>query len=282
MYQERARELERLGALYVEYHPTVRAGVLEAMARWDEFCGLPDSQKVLFKYSGDASKSGNGYELKRNGVDRKEDCHLRVNVREELLELSARAHPEIGPAFVEAALKVQGLIPEIVRDFARLVELECGIEGFEEDVMSQQDEWLLRFLHYFGDRMPGDVFAAAHPDKGGFTLHLYESAGGVEYFDYTDREWRPLPLTHDQTVMFPGMGLQQRSQCRLRALTHRVMVQEDTAATGRTSAVCFLDFKNARYYNKDFFKSTQGLVEKFGPDFLYDISFKGLNKFFKD
>lgn len=282
MYQERARMLERLGALYITYDPRLRARVAEAMKAADAFWALPDERKVLFGYSPDTKVSGNGYELKRDGLDRKEDCHLRVNMRDELLLESAKAHPEIGPAFVEAALKVNELLPDVVRDFARMVEREYGVEHFEEDVMAQQSQWLLRFLHYFGDRKPGEVFAAAHPDKGGFTLHLYESDGGVEYFDYATRTWRPLPLAHDQTVMFPGMGLQHRSRCRLRALTHRVMVEESTAALGRTSAVCFLGFKNTRYYNKPKFGSTQGLVQKGGPDLFYDMPFAEFDRYFID
>lgn len=282
VYQERAKMLERLGALYITYDPRLRVIVAKAMEAWDAFCALPDEKKVLFSYSPDTKVSGNGYELKREGLDQKEDCHLRVNARDELLFEAAKAHPEIGPAFVEAALAINSLLPDVVRDFARMVEREYGVEHFEEDVMAKQSQWLLRFLHYFGNRQPGEVFAAAHPDKGGFTLHLYESDGGVEYFDYATRTWRPLPLAHDQTVMFPGMGLQHRSRCRLRALTHRVMVEEGTALKGRTSAVCFLGFRNTRYYNKPQFGSTQGLVAEHGPDYLYDMSFENFDKFFRD
>lgn len=280
MYQERATELERTGALYVNYDPRPRSVVAEAMKAWDQFCALPDQEKERFDYTPDHKVSGNGYELKLTGsIDRKEDCHLRVNARDELLKTSALAHPEIGPAFVEAALKANEAIADIVRDFAQIIETEYDVPGFEQDVMEHQPRWLLRFLHYFGDRRPGEEIAAAHPDKGGFTLHLYESHPGVEYFSRETREWTPLPLPHDQTVMFPGLGLQQRTRCRLKALVHRVVATEET---GRTSAVCFFNFGNARFYDKQRFGPTQGLIQKHGPGYFYDMPFEEFDQHFID
>ena len=279
MHQNAAQELATRGRLYVTYDPTLRAAVEEAMRTWKVFTDLPNEQKVLFGYTADAKTSGNGYELKLEGsLDRKEDCHLRVNAREELLVEAANAHPVHGPAFVEAALKVNELMSTMIRDFARSIEIEYGIGGFEEDVMLYQPRWLLRFLHYFGNRQPGDEIAAPHQDKGGFTLHLYESHPGVEYLTYDTKEWKSLPLSHDQTVIIPGMGLQNRSKCKLQALVHRVVATEDTAVTGRYSAVCFFNFKNARYFDKQRF----GPQQAYAPGFFYGMPFEEFDKYFID
>lgn len=283
MYQERVKELERLGALYMSYDPLLRKGVEEAMVWWDKFCALPNADKLKFGYTPDHKVSGNGYELKLSGArDQKEDVHFREIVRDELLFGAAKVHPEIGPAFVEKALAVNGLMTELVRDFAQFVEREYHIVGFERDVMEYQPRWLLRFLHYFPIGSPGEVIAAAHPDKGGFTLHLYESHPGVEYFSKETRRWESLPLSHDQTVAFPGLGLQQRSRCQLRALVHRVIATEETALRGRQSAVCFFNFGGARFYNKENRGPTQELIKKHGPDFFYDMSFEEFDQYFID
>ena len=265
----------------MNYEPGLRAGVEEAMVAWDAFCALPNEDKLRFGYTPDAKTSGNGYELKLPGsgsFDHKEDAHLRVNVREELLRKSARVHPDIGPAFVDKALQVNDLMSSLVRDFARIVENEYDIPGCERDVMAYQPRWLLRFLHYFGERTPREEIAVPHADKGGFTLHLYESHPGVEYLTYDTREWKELPLSHHQTVIIPGMGLQHRSRCNLRGLVHRVVATEETAITGRSAAVCFFNFDNVRFYDKETF----GPMQKFPPGFFYDMPFEEFDRYFID
>ncbi|HEX5775013.1 MAG TPA: 2OG-Fe(II) oxygenase family protein [Candidatus Paceibacterota bacterium] len=245
-------ELERNGCLYVDYDPSLRKGVEEAVAAWKAFCALPEEKKMAFEYDGDMNVSGNGYELKKGeqGQDFKENVHLRVAARDELLASAAEAHPVIGPEFVETALALNPLMAPLLRSFAVEVEGELGMEGFEADVMERQSSWLLRFLHYFGGRKPGEVLAAPHGDKGGFTLHLYESHAGVERLTFDTEEWVPMDLPHGKTVIFPGMGLQNRAKCRLRAPYHRVVATEETADTGRWSAVCFFNFRNGRHFNK--------------------------------
>lgn len=278
MQQVGIRDLETLGRLYVTYDPELRKAVGRAMERWEAFCALPNEQKVRFGYTPDAKVSGNGYELKLDGIDRKENCHLRVEARKELIAMSADADPMLGPAFVEAALEVNERMTHLIRTFAEHVETEYGIEGFARDVMAYQPKWLLRFLHYFGDHEPYDEIAAPHTDKGGFTLHLYESHPGVEYLTHDTRQWKELPLAHDETVIFPGMGLHHRSRCKLQGLTHRVVATEETARTGRFSAVCFFNFDNVRFYNKTKF----GSMQQFPPGHFYGMPFAEFDQYFID
>jgi len=260
-------ELKQEGRLYVAYPKALRDAVARAMEAWRAFYALPEGKKILWEYEPDAKTSGNGYELKKGetGTDLKEDVHLRVVARTELMARAALVHPTIGPEFVDASLAVIPLIVPLVQEFGRAVEKEYGIEGFEQDILSTKDTWLLRFLHYFGGDEP--VMAAAHADKGGFTLHLYESDPGVERLDYDTREWVEMPLSHEETVIIPGIGLQNRSKCELRALYHRVVATEKTAKTGRDSAVCFFNFGRVRFFDKSKFGSQQSQPVAWNYDF---------------
>lgn len=272
--------LEKNGFLYVPYPEDLRKGVEDAMEAWKAFCALPSEDKLRFGYDGDVKTSGNGYELKLDvsAGDLKEDAHMRLAVREDLLERAHRVDSMVAPAFVEKALAVNELMRSILEEFSAAVESSLGLSGFKDDVMEYQPRWLIRFLHYFGDRKPGDEIASPHVDKGGFTLHLYESHPGVEYLSYETREWTSLPLSHSDTVIIPGMGLQNRSKGKLRALCHRVVATEDTATTGRFSAVCFFNFKNVRFYDK----STFGRLQSQEPGAFYDMSFEKFDGFFID
>ena len=272
------KELETEGRVYVPYPAELRKGVEEAVAAWKAFCDLPEELKARFPYDADAKTSGNGYELKKgNAYDLKENFHLRMIVRDELMRKAHMIDDEIAPRFVEKALAVNGLMKDLLREFAEAVEKDYAIPGFADDVMVKQPEWLLRFLHYFGDRTPGEEIAAPHTDKGGFTLHLYESASGVERLTY-DKQWVEMPLSEGETVIIPGMGLQNRSKCQLKATCHRVVATEETAKTGRYAAVCFFNYRNARYFDKARF----GAQQEWAPGAFYDMPYEEFDKLFID
>ncbi len=272
-------DLQTLGRLYVSYPEDLRKGVEEAVAAWKAFCELPREQKLNFPYDPDTKTSGNGYELKEgNTFDLKENMHLRTEARERLMEHARKVDPVIAPAFVEKALALNELMVPTIRSFAESIEKTYDIPDFADDVLAKQPDWLIRFLHYFGTRAPGEEIATPHNDKGGFTLHLYESDSGVERLDFKTREWVSMPLSHDQTVIIAGNGLQNRSRCQLRALSHRVVANEDTAKNGRFSAVCFFNFRNARYFDKTKF----GAQQKWPPGSFYDMPFEEFDKMFVD
>jgi isopenicillin N synthase-like dioxygenase len=274
------RQLEEKGRLYVHYPQDLRDAVLRANDAWVAFCALPEDQKLKFPYSEDKKVSGNGYELKKDlsTGDLKEDFHLRMNVADWLKESALQVDDTITPTFVEAALAIPPLMAPILKDFAESVEKELDIKGFMDDVMSMQPRWLIRFLHYFGDRQPGDEIAAPHVDKGGFTLHLYESHPGVEQLDYATKEWVPMPLSHEDTVIIPAMSLQNRTKNALRATCHRVVATEETAKIGRFSAVAFFNFANSRFYDKQTF----GRLQNYAPGFFYDMPFEKFDEYFVD
>lgn len=272
------KELERSGHVYVSYKPDLRIAMEDAMQAWKAFCALPEEVKIRFPYEPDRKTSGNGYELKKgNAYDLKENFHLRTVVREDLLKSARVVDDTVTPVFIEKALAVNELMVPLVREFAEAVEEGYQIPGFADDVMAKQSDWLLRFLHYFGDRKPGEEIATPHNDKGGFTLHLYESDRGVERLTY-DGKWVDMPVSHQETVIIPGMGLQNRSRCQLKATCHRVVATEETAVTGRYSAVCFFNFRNARYFDKTKF----GAQQEWAPGAFYDMPFEEFDKLFID
>lgn len=275
------RTLATEGRVYVPYPQELRVAMEDAMEAWKKFCMLPNEQKLQFGYDPDAKTSGNGYELhlsEEGAKDKKEDFHLREVHRDDLMKRALLVDETITPEFVQKALALNPLMAPILREFAANVEKELDVPGFEADVMSYQPKWLIRFLHYFGDRQPGEEIAAPHNDKGGFTLHLYESHPGVQQLTYDTKEWIDMPLSHDETVIIPGMGLQNRSQCKLRATCHRVIATEETAQIGRFSAVCFFNFANVRFFDKQTFGSQQ----KYAPGFFYDMPFAEFDKYFID
>ncbi len=277
MYPLDVSKLLRSGHIYVEYPHTLRQRVCEASEDWRAFCALPDDLKSRFPYTNDVNVSGNGYELKRDGKtgDLKEDFHLRVEAREWLLSNAQDISP-VAVSFVKSALAIRDEMEVVIRAFVEAAECQFDMPNFAKDVLSRKDAWLLRFLHYFGECEVGESLAAPHVDKGGFTLHLQESCGGVEYLDYVERVWKPLPLTPRQTVIFPGMGSQHRSKCTVRALAHRVVATEESARDGRYSAVGFFDAAHGGYYNKEVY----GRLQDHDPAAFYDIPFPEFDTFF--
>ncbi|MEO6536729.1 MAG: 2OG-Fe(II) oxygenase family protein [Candidatus Paceibacterota bacterium] len=262
-------ELRDKGKVYTTYPAELREAVARAMEAWQAFCVLPEDIKMQFPYEVDKWVSGNGYELKKESgdtLDQKENFHLRLRARDELLtRASAIGNPEI-TEFVEAGLVLPELIAPLLADFAQSMEEEFGMTGFAEDVAYATPSLLLRFLHYFGDQEPGKEIASPHVDKGGFTLHLYESDKGVEQLTF-DGNWTPVPVSHEQTVIFPALGLQYRLKSDVKAMCHKVVATEESAQNGRFSAVCFVDFRGNVPWNKEKFGRQQDLP----PGFNYTM-----------
>ena len=132
-------------------------------------------------------------------------------------------------------------------------------------------------MHYFGDQQAGAEIAAAHADKGGFTLHLYESDTGLQYYSQDEREWEEMPVDHSETVIIAAMQLQFRSEGEIKALYHRVVATERTAKIGRYSMVCFIPFEFTPQYNKNAY----GSMQTHNAAFNYDISHDEFRKYFK-
>ena len=265
------------GYVNVTYPEELRAGVKNAVAAWEAFCALPEETKRMVSYSGDGNVSGVGYELKlESGInkDLKEDFHVRETERD-LIIGEARKAGSIAVKFVETGLALNELVAPVLAEFANAVEKQFAMPRFAADVAVKQPRALFRFLHYFGDRKIGDELAVPHVDKGGFTLHLYESHPGLEYLSFK-RAWEPMAFTENETAIIPAMRMQLRSENRLKSTCHRVVANAETAVAGRFSAVCFVDFARTPFYDK----AKHGRLQERPPAFNYNMSLNEFEKLF--
>lgn len=267
-------ELRDMGLVNVDYPEDLRRAVENAVESWIAFCGLSKEDKCTFAFMED-SHDGAGYELKEekgSKKDLKENFHVTLFQYDRLADIAnKRTFP-----FLHDAKVLLDKIEPLVMQFARDVEEEFDVEGLVEDVRVSKPHWILRYLHYFGDQPVGAEIAAPHADKGGFTLHLYESDEGLEYYCIDERVWKPMPVDEEQTVIIPAMQLQLCAEGRLKALYHRVVATERTARIGRFSMVCFIPFELTSKYNK----KALGSMQTHDTGFNYDMPQREFEKFF--
>lgn len=270
------QELNQSGLVNVDYPADLRSAVVNAVHSWRAFCDLPREEKNVFAFLEDSHGDGAGYELKEEkGLkkDLKENFHVTMFQIERLIKIAnRRTFP-----FLHDAKTLLDKMESTVVQFAQDVEDEYAIDGLVKEVQISKPYWILRYLHYFGNQLPGTEIAAAHADKGGFTLHLYESDSGLQYYCPQMRLWKEMPVHSHQTAIIPAMQLQIRSKGNLKALYHRVVATEKTAITGRFSMVCFIPFENTPQYNKNAY----GSMQTHKPAFNYDIPHEEFAKYFK-
>lgn len=256
--------LQASGIVRVNYPPSLRSAVENAVSSWKEFCSLSKDDKEAFSFLEDSHGDGAGYEGARQ--DKKETFHATPFQYERLAKIAnQRSLP-----FLDNAKALLDQIQPIVMQFARDVETTYAMPGFADEVLKCKPYWILRYLHYFGDQPCGTEIALPHADKGGFTLHLYESDEGLQYFCLDDRTWKPMPVSAEETVVISAMQLQLASANQLTALYHRVVANERTAKTGRFSMVCFVAFDHVPKYDKKRLGSIQGHQIGFNYDMPYE------------
>lgn len=268
-------ELRDLGLVNVDYPENLREDVERAVNSWKVFCDLPKEEKCAFAFFEDNHGDGAGYELKDekgSKKDLKENFHVTLFQYE---RLAAIANNRTFPFLHDAKILLDEIEP-LVLQFAKEIEEDYNLEGLMEEVAISKPYWILRYLHYFGDQTEGSEIAAPHADKGGMTLHLYESDEGLQYYCIQIRQWYPMPVCEKQTVIIPAMQLQLRSEGNLKALYHRVVATEKTAQNGRFSMVCFIPFENTSKYNKKAF----GSMQTHDSGFNYDMPHQEFSKFF--
>ena len=263
--------LEEEGFVAVDYPETLRGKVEQAMRSWQGFCGLPDETKRLLS-GGDRLKDF-GYMRRTDAGPHADDKELFHVVSRNHTELRARCETIANPRateFVDAVDALIGASAPLIQEFARDTERTYGLAGFEERVMTSQNNWTFRYLHYFG----GETLSNAHADRGGLTLHLYESDAGGEYFGF-DGAWHPWPVSDRRTIIFPSMVLQHLSQGRLKALWHRVVPTETTKANGRYAMVAFIDFTHDFRYD-----DARKRLQDFPEGFNYAMEWSEFNGLF--
>lgn len=270
-------EMRDLGLVNVDYPADLREAVGKAVASWKGFCELSKEDKCSFAFLEDSHGDGAGYELKEekgSKKDLKENFHVTLFQYDRLAEI---ANQRTFPFLHDAKVLLDRMEP-LILDFARKIEEEYEVSGLLDEVKMSKPYWILRYLHYFGDQAEGAEIAAPHADKGGFTLHLYESDEGLQYCSIQTRSWQPMPVDENQTVIIPAIQLQLRSEGKLKALYHRVVATEQTARKGRFSMVCFITLENTPRYNKKGY----GSVQTHEVGFNYSLPHNEFKKLFSE
>ena len=275
------RDLETKGFVSVPYPVNLRNAVSKTVRSWKKFCALPESAKAGLPYSNGGA--GVGYEMKKGSGpkgDYKENCDLTVGGREWLEENAGKIHDQAAIGFVRDAVELVEVIKPLIVDFARRIEETFKLVGFLREVEESKDAFFIRFIHYFGNRKNGEETASAHADQSGFTLHLFESAKGLQCLTLAGAcrvRWTDMPVSEGQTVIIPSMQMQLRTKGEVGALCHRVVATPKTAKEGRFSAVCFVQLKHTPKYDKEAFGRLQEKI----PGFNYLMPHGEFSKMFK-
>lgn len=271
------RNLQTKGQVTVSYPAAIRRVVERAVVSWKNFCFLPVKAKQAFPYSN--SGAGVGYELKLGTgpkADRKENFDVALIGKQWLGHQLEHNQSSIISEFVKDAVMLVESVRPLILDFARQVEESFHLEGFAEEIKESEEAFFIRFIHYFGDREVGEEIAVAHTDQSGFTLHLFESAPGLQCLTFGG-DWVEMAVSTGETVIIPAMQLQLRSGGELKALCHRVVATPETAPIGRYAAVCFVQLKKNPKYDKE----RWGRLQEKIPGFNYSLSMEELQNLFK-
>jgi isopenicillin N synthase-like dioxygenase len=269
-------DLQTKGFTTLQYPPELREAVESAVGAWRKFYALPEEVKKTLPYSN--AGAGVGYELK-DGVgpkaDRKENFDVAFGGQEWLLKNAPKINEPIISDLILKSLSLAEMVRPLAISFAQVLQYGLGIDDLGDEVEEGRLTIFPRFIHYFGDREVGEEIAAAHPDQSGFTLHLYEDETGVQCLTQ-EKQWVDMPGSSGETVVFPAMQLQLRSEGKLEALCHRVVATPKTAKNGRTAVVCFVQLAKSKKYNKD----VHGRLQEKTPGFNYKMALEDFEKLF--
>lgn len=271
------KDLKTKGYVVLEYPVGITGAVEKAVDSWKRFCKLPEEFKKSLPYSNGGA--GVGYEIKDGSgskADLKENFDVCGSGKNWLKENIQSIKNPVVINFVQTVEDLNNLLKPAILDFAKQVEDEYRLEGFEREVSESQNTFFTRFIHYFDGRNSGEETATAHVDQSGFTLHLYESAPGLQCLGL-DGEWVDMPVSEGVTVIISAMQMQLRSEGRLKALCHRVVATDKTADNGRYSAVCFVQLGKTAKYNKE----VNGRLQEKKPGFNYDMKYEEFKEMFE-
>lgn len=249
------KNFQTCGFAHVPYPQALRVAVEAAMRSWKEFCALPKEEKQAFAFV-EGPGDGVGFEFKEGtgpSREKKENFHITLDQHPRLKKIAGNRNIP----FLDDAQTLLDKLEPLIEQFTRNLEAQYGLKGITAEALACRHHWTLRFLNYFGNQPLNAILAAPHADKGMLTLHLYESDVGCEYYTLDTRRWKPLPVGHDETVIFGSMQLQQISEGALKALYHRVAATENTSRVGRLSMVCFILLDRRPLYKKNVYGSMQ-------------------------
>lgn len=227
-----------------------------ATRSWIKFCNLPLGIKGQIPYIGDSH--GIGFEFK-GPTKQNFDISTLINVNH---LLSRVRYCGVTADFIRNSLALGKMMGVVVEDLLETLELE---------ILSYTH--FVRFLHYFPNT-DNCMLASPHIDKGGLTIHLYESSGGFQFLPFVGEDW--IDLSASKKIMVtPSMQAQYVTLGKYKALCHRVVSTGTSQKEGRFSIVCFVVFDGLQYD-----KETHGPLNEFQPGFNYRMRHEEFCRFF--
>lgn len=238
----------------VDYPPALTALIGEA-APWRDFCALPEEvkQKLHFPDAWYGGEVGYRRRRRKEGRDEKEYFHHTGKRFAEHV-----ANPEVQKLTDEFPIVREFLAycETVHREAAKFIEgivreSERDIPGFRENVFPEGEiTATLRLLNYLPGSAEEKVLADPHFDRGGFTLHLFETHPGLEYLDW-DYAWKNVPIEHGKTVIFTGYQLSEFTGGKCQKTWHRVVQDKALGGRNRFSMVYFCELINQPLYPAD-------------------------------
>jgi len=244
-------------------YPAEITALIGSAQPWLDFCNLPQELKNQMVFPNNPiDATGTGYFLrsKKEGREDKEYFHAYGNLFELAQESGKSKVIEQNPKlkdFFEYAVNVH----DVAHQFALTIGRQLGETNSEllNLINTGKVNSLLRFLHYTNDDQT-DVIAAQHFDRSLYTLHLYESASGLQFLDW-NMQWSDAPIGAGKTVVFNGYRLEELTKGETQKTWHRV-VQKD-GARDRVSMVLFVWTEAVESYPTE--ARSQDLTPSYAP-----------------
>lgn len=259
----------------VAFPAVIQGTTKNAMDAWKEFRSLPPEVLAQFGYQESLGFDGIGFEHKEgtpgSTTDHKDTLHYSGRFAGELKRIARESGSAKAISFVNMTDALFHHLRGPLGKCAEDIQKKFSLPGFRQEVLDGESEWTLRYLYYY-PRPAGEVFAAAHPDKCGFTLHLYESAPGLQCLHWR-RGWEDMP----RDTLIPGLQLQYRSRGLVIAPYHRVVVDPSAEAEGRYSMVFFVPLRRTPRTSKE----RVGRMQDLRVAFNYDIQWEEFQQIFK-
>ncbi len=268
--KEISQQLGWNGYATVSYPTNVKIAVNKVNSAWKSFCAQSPAHKglITFDHTG-------GYENK----NKREDPNLRENKENFHITLKYTFPLSVNPspediALLKAVHELLVIIEPWLKEIDRILSICSGVDFsmYNADNVGR----VLRLIHCYAQDV--EILAPDHPDKGGHTLHLNESTSGLQ--GYWGNRWNNIDFSPNETVFFPGLLGQHLSNCKLKALTHRVVSNEESRKNGRYSMVLFNDYPNYPFKYGVTGKGYIPTQEMFTPGSHYNMSFDEFNHFF--
>jgi len=268
---ELSEMLLRDGFAKVQYPASLRLAVSNFVKAWKGFVGQSLEHKMQISFLGNGGYENKDPKIDSKLVDFKEDFHINrsYDFPTDFKQTAEDA------TFLAAGHTLFNEIRPVSHLIAEMLSEVTGVD-FVKLAVEKEDGWVIRALWY--PPQENNILAAYHPDKSGHTVHLFDSVPGFERF--WEGEWKSMSFPETEAVFFPGMLGQYYSECKVKALAHRVVSSPESRSKGRVSIVLFTDYANGLMkYDKDKWGPTQQLL---APGQNYTMPFEEFNKYFTE